>query len=108
MLLIVNSELKTVFGLYFFDILHTRGAIETTVSLNVIKFATSCRVLLRVRLLYYLKQEVIGAEEEKVFLGKHFSEIDIPPPSLDGEVPCGWWDEDADKSLLIGTHKHGK
>ena len=67
-----------------------------------------CRVLLRVRLLYYLKQEVIGAEEEKVFLGKHYSEIDIPPPLLDGEVPCGWWDEDADKSLLIGTHKHGK
>ena len=64
-------------------------------------------MLLRVRLLYYLKQEVIGSEEEKVFLGKHFSEIDIPPPSLDGEVPCAWWDEDADKSLLIGTHKHG-
>lgn len=58
--------------------------------------------------MYYLKQEVIGAEEEKVFLGKHFSEIDIPPPIQDGEVPCAWWDEDADRSLLIGTHKHGK
>ncbi len=66
------------------------------------------RVLLRVRLLYYLKQEVIGAQEEKVFLGKHYSEIDLPTPTHDGEVPVAWWDEDADKSLLIGTHKHGQ
>ncbi len=57
--------------------------------------------------MYYLKQEIIGSQEEKVFLGTHFSEVDLPAPAPDGDVPCSWWDEDADKSLLIGTHKHG-
>ena len=29
----------------------------------------ACRVLLRVRLLYYLKQEVIGHQADKIFSG---------------------------------------
>jgi len=29
----------------------------------------ACRVLLRVRLLYYLKQEVIGQQADKIFSG---------------------------------------
>ena len=63
---------------------------------------------MRVRLLYYLKQEVIGEEAEKIFCGAPASEIDIPPPVADGELPAYWWDEDADRSLLIGVFKHGK
>jgi hypothetical protein len=23
------------------------------------------------------------------------------------EIPAGWWDAEADKSLLLGVHKHG-
>ncbi|KAJ8302947.1 hypothetical protein KUTeg_019343 [Tegillarca granosa] len=65
------------------------------------------KVLLRVRLLYYLKQEIIGEEADKVFQGLSVNEIDIPSPCPDGEPPVPWWDEDADKSLLIGVFKHG-
>lgn len=98
---------------------------------------SACRVLLRVRLLYYLKQEVIGSQAEKVFanvparsdfLGPcsprspllltlslsylplllFCSEIDIPDPCADGDPPVFWWDKEADRSLLIGTFKHGE
>ncbi|XP_071091615.1 chromodomain-helicase-DNA-binding protein 8-like isoform X2 [Haliotis cracherodii] len=70
-------------------------------------FRHSNKVLLRVRLLYYLKQEVIGDEVERVFQGVPASEIDIPAPCADGELPALWWDEESDRSLLIGVFKHG-
>uniref|UniRef100_A0A8B9MA43 Chromodomain helicase DNA binding protein 9 n=1 Tax=Accipiter nisus TaxID=211598 RepID=A0A8B9MA43_9AVES len=66
------------------------------------------KVLLRVRMLYYLKQEVIGNEFQKVFDGIDASEIDVWVPEPDhSEVPAEWWDAEADKSLLIGVFKHG-
>ncbi|MEJ1276225.1 hypothetical protein NN561_007129 [Cricetulus griseus] len=66
------------------------------------------KVLLRVRMLYYLKQEVIGNECQKVFDGVDASDIDVWVPEPDhSEVPAVWWDFDADKSLLIGVFKHG-
>uniref|UniRef100_A0A8C0JCR3 Chromodomain helicase DNA binding protein 9 n=1 Tax=Chelonoidis abingdonii TaxID=106734 RepID=A0A8C0JCR3_CHEAB len=66
------------------------------------------KVLLRVRMLYYLKQEVIGNECQKVFDGVDASEVDVWVPEPEhSEVPAEWWDADADKSLLIGVFKHG-
>lgn len=65
------------------------------------------KVLLRVRLLYYIKQEIIGEEAEKVFQGINPNEIDIPQPNADGEPPTAWWDDEADRCLLIGVFKHG-
>ncbi|XP_028649461.1 chromodomain-helicase-DNA-binding protein 8 [Erpetoichthys calabaricus] len=66
------------------------------------------KVLLRVRMLYYLKQEVIGDQAEKVLSGVYASEIDIGFPEVDQlELPARWWDSEADKSLLIGVFKHG-
>ncbi|XP_077502433.1 chromodomain helicase DNA binding protein kismet isoform X3 [Amblyomma americanum] len=65
------------------------------------------KVLLRVRLLYYLKHEIIGELHQQVFAGVPARDIPIPPPTADGEPPAPWWDEDADKSLLIGVYKHG-
>ncbi|XP_057349237.1 chromodomain-helicase-DNA-binding protein 9-like [Manis pentadactyla] len=66
------------------------------------------KVLLRVRMLYYLKQGVIGSECQKVFDGVDASDIDVSVPEPDhSEVPAEWWDFDADKSLLIGVFKHG-
>uniref|UniRef100_A0A8V5GTN2 Uncharacterized protein n=1 Tax=Melopsittacus undulatus TaxID=13146 RepID=A0A8V5GTN2_MELUD len=59
-------------------------------------------------MLYYLKQEVIGNEFQKVFNGIDASEIDVWVPEPDhSEIPTEWWDADADKSLLIGVFKHG-
>ncbi|XP_061162484.1 chromodomain-helicase-DNA-binding protein 8-like [Saccostrea echinata] len=66
------------------------------------------KVLLRVRLLYYLKEEIIGPEAaEKVTQGLNASDIEIPQAEPDGDPPTAWWDEEADKSLLIGVYKHG-
>ncbi|XP_053558254.1 chromodomain-helicase-DNA-binding protein 8 isoform X2 [Bombina bombina] len=66
------------------------------------------KVLLRVRMLYYLKQEVIGNQAMKVLGGVDARKIDIWFPQVDQlEVPSLWWDSEADKSLLIGVFKHG-
>ncbi|XP_059837662.1 chromodomain-helicase-DNA-binding protein 7 isoform X3 [Hypanus sabinus] len=66
------------------------------------------KVLLRVRMLYYLRQEVIGDVADKIFDGADASDIDIWIPEIDhGELPTDWWDREADKCLLIGVFKHG-
>uniref|UniRef100_A0A8D0AAB1 Chromodomain helicase DNA binding protein 9 n=1 Tax=Sander lucioperca TaxID=283035 RepID=A0A8D0AAB1_SANLU len=58
------------------------------------------KVLLRVRMLYYLKQEVIGTDvafEIKIW---------VPEPDH-SELPALWWDTISDKCLLLGVYKHG-
>ncbi|KAG5848700.1 hypothetical protein ANANG_G00102000 [Anguilla anguilla] len=66
------------------------------------------KVLLRVRMLYYLKQEVIGDQSQKVLDGGNSSEIAVWVPELDhSELPALWWDTEADKCLLLGVFKHG-
>ncbi|XP_076856036.1 chromodomain-helicase-DNA-binding protein 9 isoform X2 [Brachyhypopomus gauderio] len=66
------------------------------------------KVLLRVRMLYYLKQELIGAQIQKVLDGADAGEMEIWVPDPDhAELPALWWDSLADKCLLIGVYKHG-
>ncbi|XP_032220278.1 chromodomain-helicase-DNA-binding protein 8 isoform X2 [Nematostella vectensis] len=66
------------------------------------------KILLRVRLLYYLKTEVIGNLALQIREGKcRASDLDIAIYSPEGDPPCDWWDVDADKSLLVGVFKHG-
>lgn len=65
------------------------------------------KVLLRVRLLYYLKQEVIADMADAVMSGANATELDFPIP-WQPEIPIPWWDLDADRSLLVGTYKHGR
>ncbi|XP_041805875.1 chromodomain-helicase-DNA-binding protein 8 isoform X3 [Chelmon rostratus] len=66
------------------------------------------KVLLRVRMLYYLKQEVIGEHADSVLKGADIRDVDIWMPEMEQqEVPAGWWDGDADRSLLAGVFKHG-
>lgn len=37
------------------------------------------------------------------------SKVQVCPPDIDYiDIPSSWWDKDADKSLLIGVHKHGR
>uniref|UniRef100_A0A8C0VXU1 DNA helicase n=1 Tax=Castor canadensis TaxID=51338 RepID=A0A8C0VXU1_CASCN len=66
------------------------------------------KVLLRVRMLYYLKAEILGEAADKAFEGTPARELDVPLPDIDYmEIPVDWWDAEADKSLLIGVFKHG-
>ncbi|XP_067108594.1 chromodomain-helicase-DNA-binding protein 8 isoform X1 [Osmerus mordax] len=66
------------------------------------------KVLLRVRMLYYLRQEVIGDHSDSVLRGADARDVDIWMPEMEQqEVPSGWWDTEADRSLLVGVFKHG-
>ncbi|KAJ6220331.1 hypothetical protein RDWZM_006143 [Blomia tropicalis] len=65
------------------------------------------KILLRVRLLAYIKNDIIGDLHDKVFSLAHVREIPIPYSQPDTDPPTTWWDEEADKSLLIGVYKHG-
>ncbi|KAL4657212.1 chromodomain-helicase-DNA-binding protein 8-like isoform X1 [Arapaima gigas] len=66
------------------------------------------KVLLRVRMLYYLRQEVIGDHADSVLRGADARDVDIWMPEMEQlEVPASWWDAEADRSLLIGVFKHG-
>uniref|UniRef100_A0AAR2LG19 DNA helicase n=1 Tax=Pygocentrus nattereri TaxID=42514 RepID=A0AAR2LG19_PYGNA len=66
------------------------------------------KVLLRVRMLYYLKQEVIGDHADSVLRGADSRDIDIWLPEMEQQdVPSAWWDAEADRCLLIGVFKHG-
>ncbi|XP_072237540.1 chromodomain-helicase-DNA-binding protein 6 isoform X2 [Leuresthes tenuis] len=66
------------------------------------------KVLLRVRMLYYLKVEVLGEAASQALEGVAASKLEVSLPDIDYiEIPVTWWDTEADKSLLIGVHKHG-
>ncbi|XP_062400632.1 chromodomain-helicase-DNA-binding protein 6 isoform X4 [Sardina pilchardus] len=66
------------------------------------------KVLLRVRMLYYLKAEVLGEAATQALESISASKLEVALPDIDYiEIPAGWWDAEADKSLLIGVHKHG-
>ncbi|KAJ8344324.1 hypothetical protein SKAU_G00316530 [Synaphobranchus kaupii] len=66
------------------------------------------KVLLRVRMLYYLKVEVLGETADQALEGIPAKKLEVPLPDIDYlEIPVIWWDAEADKSLLIGVHKHG-
>uniref|UniRef100_A0A7N6BC01 DNA helicase n=1 Tax=Anabas testudineus TaxID=64144 RepID=A0A7N6BC01_ANATE len=66
------------------------------------------KVLLRVRMLYYLKVEVLGEAANQALEGVPASKLEVALPDIDYiEIPTTWWDAEADKSLLIGVHKHG-
>jgi chromodomain-helicase-DNA-binding protein 7 len=68
----------------------------------------SNKVLLRIRMLYYIKQEIISNKSAHIDLEIPISEIGVIPSSLLMDPgPVDWWDKDADASLLAGTYKHG-
>ena len=38
----------------------------------------------------------------------HCSDLKISIPNPEGDKPIPWWDEGADRSLMVGVFKHGK
>ncbi|XP_037928095.1 uncharacterized protein LOC119662531 isoform X3 [Teleopsis dalmanni] len=66
------------------------------------------KVLLRVRMLYYIQHEVIGDLVQQIKDNTPVSELPIRPPATPDQVPSSWWNPICcDKSLLVGTYKHG-
>jgi chromodomain-helicase-DNA-binding protein 7 len=64
------------------------------------------KVLLRIRMLHYIKQEIIRDLEAQVNAGVNAAMLPIQPPFCE-QSPTPWWDAQADVSLLVGTYKHG-
>ncbi|CAG0886234.1 unnamed protein product [Cyprideis torosa] len=64
------------------------------------------RILLRIRMLYYLKHEILGDLAEQITPDKPAEDIPLTVVPCD-LAPTSWWDGECDKSLLIGTYKHG-
>ncbi|CAH0726673.1 unnamed protein product, partial [Brenthis ino] len=66
------------------------------------------KVLLRVRMMYYIKHEVIGDYSIQIDNGTHASTLGMRVPrGVDSAPPRLWWDAECDVSLLVGTYRHG-
>ncbi|CAH0404772.1 unnamed protein product [Chilo suppressalis] len=71
-------------------------------------FRHANKVLLRVRMMYYIKHEVIGDFASQIENGVHASSIGMRVPrGVDSAPPRLWWDTECDVSLLVGTYIHG-
>ncbi|XP_028176738.1 chromodomain-helicase-DNA-binding protein 7 [Ostrinia furnacalis] len=71
-------------------------------------FRHANKVLLRVRMMYYIKHEVIGDFATQIENGLHASSLGMRVPrGVDSTPPRLWWDTECDVSLLVGTYIHG-
>ncbi|KAJ8729483.1 hypothetical protein PYW08_001064 [Mythimna loreyi] len=71
-------------------------------------FRHANKVLLRVRMMYYIKHEVIGDYATQIESGVHASTLGMRVPrGVDSTPPRLWWDSECDVSLLVGTYVHG-
>ena len=66
------------------------------------------KIMARVRLLHCLQHDIVKESATSIMEGKPLAAVDFIVPATDGELPSMWWDEAADKSLLMGIFKHGK
>ena len=64
------------------------------------------KMLSRIRMLHYIKQEIISDLEVQVNAGVKAAILPIQLPSCKISL-TPWWDAQADVSLLVGTYKHG-
>merc|ERR1712025_825902 len=65
------------------------------------------KILLRIRLLYYVQHEILGNVLEVVNKDEvPVREVPLIIPSTE-VTPAPWWDAEADKSLVIGTYRYG-
>lgn len=73
-------------------------------------YAVLCsRLILRLKLLESLKEEVIQDLGDMIMADTGHEEVPLDVPAVDSiDKPMEWWDEEADKSLLIGVYKHGR
>ena len=65
------------------------------------------KIMSRIRLLCFLKDDIINDAASSILSGSLADDVSFLMPPPDGEVLTDWWDVSADKSLLIGTFKHG-
>ena len=66
----------------------------------------SKKLLSRICMLHYIKQEFFRDLEAQVNAGVEAAMLPIQLPFLE-KPPAPWWNAQADVSLLVGTYKHG-
>ena len=65
------------------------------------------KLLGRVRVLNYLRTEILADWLDHIKDDVPSTDYELDVPVIEGEPPGPWWDEEADKSLLVGIFKHG-
>ncbi|CBY38713.1 unnamed protein product [Oikopleura dioica] len=65
------------------------------------------KLLGRVRVLSYLRTEILADWLDHIKDNVPSTEYELDVPNIEGDPPVPWWDEEADKSLLVGIFKHG-
>ena len=67
----------------------------------------SNKLLARVKVLNYLRIEILADWLDHINDDVPSTEYELDVPVIEGDPPAPWWDEEADKSLLVGIFKHG-
>ena len=67
----------------------------------------SNKLLARVKVLNYLRIEILADWLDHINDDVPSTEYELDVPTIEGDPPAPWWDEEADKSLLVGIFKHG-
>ena len=65
------------------------------------------KLLGRVRVLNYLRTEILADWLDHIKDDVPSADYELDVPVIEGEPPAPWWEEEADKSLLVGIYKHG-
>ena len=65
------------------------------------------KLLGRVRVLNYLRTEILADWLDHIKDDVPSADYELDVPVIEGEPPAPWWEEEADKSLLVGIFKHG-
>ena len=66
------------------------------------------KIMSRVRFLHSLQNDIIKEASAPILDGKNQTDVEFEIPTVEGELPTIWWDEAADKALLMGVFKHGE
>ena len=65
------------------------------------------KLILRIRMLYYIQHDILVDYLKQIKTpGCAIASMPVFVPPCDGS-PAIWWDAEADKSLLVGTYRHG-
>ena len=67
----------------------------------------SNKLLARVKVLNYLRIEILADWLDHINDDVPSTEYELDVPVIEGDPPAPWWNEEADKSLLVGIFKHG-
>ncbi|CAB3373521.1 Hypothetical predicted protein [Cloeon dipterum] len=71
-------------------------------------FRHSTKVLLRIRMLHYIKHDIVGELAQQITDGVALGHLPLAAVPTPQELPpSSWWGPHDDQSLVVGVYKHG-